>query len=324
MPATSELPASSESTPDREVLDFGAHFYPPELSKAEPDVDQFSEDEFAGTDRKSDVDTVRGEMAEAGVDAMVVSNTEYLGHDDADEAAAANDAMWGHVSGTDVFYGLAALPVGAGGEAAAREFERCLDAGYHGGGLHETDVALTDEAMASVLEVADRTGAPLFVHIPHLPNVEYRLNATYGRELAQQESITRAIHEGLFDRYDELTVVWHHLGGNIAAMLGRTHLHTDPGRWPNQGDMKSYGEFKAQLEERVYVDTAGFFGYTAPIRVALEEFPATNVLFGSDFPWEPRSADELARLAEAVVESTNESDAARVLGGNALDLLVNV
>lgn len=308
---------------DLSVVDFGAHFYPPEVDESETPLDQFSEDEYAGEDRKSDVGTVIEEIGAGGYDAMVVSDTEFMGHDDPEEAAEANDALWEHVRAHDELYGLASVPIGAGGEAAAAEFERCLDAGFNGGGLHETDVSLTDPEMAPVLEVADRTGAPLFVHIPHLPNVEYRLNATYGRELAQQESITRAIHDGVFDRYDDLVIVWHHLGGNIAAMLGRTHLHTDLGRWPNQDTMKSFGEFKTQLEERVYVDTSGFFGYTAPIRLALEEFPASNVLFATDYPWEPRSAAELRRLAEAVVESTSREGAERVLGGNALDLLVN-
>lgn len=311
--------AASEAT----VVDFGAHFYPPELDDPAQDVDQFSEDEYAGVDRMSDPETVLDEMDAAGYDAMVLSNTDYLGHDDAAETATSNDALHEHVAHHEEFHGLGSVPIGAGGEQAAAEFERCLEMGLNGGGLHETEVALTDDEMEPVLEVADRTGAPLFVHIPNLPNVPYRLNATYGREAAQQESITRAIHDGLFDRYDELTIVWHHLGGNIAAMLGRTHLHADSSRWPNQDDMKSYPEFKAQLEEHVYIDTCGFFGYTAPIRTALEEFPAENLLFGTDYPWEPRSPEELDQLAKAIGESGTREDVRRILGGNALEVLVN-
>jgi predicted TIM-barrel fold metal-dependent hydrolase len=308
---------------DSQVVDFGAHFYPPELDDPAQDVDQFSEDEYAGVDRMSDPETVASEMTAAGYDAMVLSNTDYLGHDDVAETAASNDALHEHVASHEAFHGLGSVPIGAGGEQAAAEFERCLEMGLNGGGLHETEVALTDDEMEPVLEVADRTGAPLFVHIPNLPNVPNRLNATYGREAAQQESITRAIHDGLFDRYDDVTIVWHHLGGNIAAMLGRTHLHADSGRWPNQDDMKSYQEFKAQLEEHVYIDTCGFFGYTAPIRVALEEFPPENLLFGTDYPWEPRSPEELEQLATAIAESGTQEDVRRILGENALRVLVN-
>ncbi|MFB6130411.1 MAG: amidohydrolase family protein [Salinigranum sp.] len=309
---------------DVTVIDFAAHFYPTDVDEPDSDVEQFSEDEFAGVARKSDPETVLAEMDEAGVDAMVYSNTDYMGHDDPEATADSNDALWATVDGYDEFYGLASLPVAASGEEAAAEFERCLDLGFHGGGLNETHVGLTDEEMEPVLEVADRTGAPLFVHIPDLPNVEYRHNAVFGREHAQQVSISSAIHGELYDSYPDLNVVWHHLGGNIAAMLGREHLHADPGRWPNQESMKSFAAFKADLEERVYVDTSGFFGYTAPVRIALEEFPSTQVLFGTDYPWEPRDAEELGWLVDSILESGTQTDAERVLGGNALDLLVNV
>lgn len=308
---------------DLRVIDFGAHFYPEAVDEPASDVEQSDEDEFAGRARKSDAETQLAEMREAGVDAMVHSNTDYMGHDDVEETVASNDALAEHVNAHDEFYGLGAIPIGAGGEAAAAEFERCLDLGLNGGGLHETEVALTDAEMEPVLEVADRTGAPVFVHILNLPNVDYRHNAIFGREIGQQESISAAIHDGVLDRYPNATIIWHHLGGNIAAMLGRVQLHTDPGRWPLQEAMKSYTEFKAQLEERVYIDTSGFFGYTAPIRIALEEFPASQVLFGTDYPWEPRTGEELGRLADAITASGTYHDAERILGGNALELMVN-
>lgn len=307
---------------DVTVVDFGAHFYPRSVDEA--DRAGSHQDDHTGHPRLHDPEAVVAEMRETGVDAMVLSNTNYLGHENAEQTATANDALIETVDAYDEFYGLAGIPSGAGGEAAAAEFERCLDLGFHGGGLDETHVALTDEDADPVLEVADRTGAPVLVHIPELPNVEYRLNATYGREHALQESVATAIHDGVFDRYPDVTLVWHHLGGNIAAMLGRTHLQVDAGRWPDQERMKSYEEFKATLEERVYVDTSGFFGYTAPIRIALEEFPSTQVLFGSDYPWEPRDAGEYGRLVDAVSDSATRADAERILGRNALDLLLDV
>lgn len=301
------------------VIDFGAHFFPEELeASARP-----GEGEYIGLDRLHDPETVLAEMATAGVDAMVLSIPGYLGHDDAEEAREANDVLLEYVQRYDEFYGLAALPTGADGETAAAEFERSLDAGYHGAGLNESAIGLTDRSMEPVLEVADRTGAPVFVHIPSLPDVDYRLNAIFGREVGQQESITSVIHDGIYDRYPDLNLVWHHLGGNIASMLGRVHLHVDAGRWPKQEAMKPYDEFKRQFESRVYVDTSGFFGYTAPIRIALEEFPSTQLVFGTDHPAEPRSGDELGSLVNAILESGTVRDAQRILGENALDLLVN-
>lgn len=306
---------------DVTVIDFAAHFYPPEVEHL---GGLRGSHEHAGHDRMSDTDVVFDEMETGGIDAMVLSNPWFMNHDDADEAAEANDALYEYVDAHEEFYGLSSLPMAAGGATAAEEFERTLEMGFHGAGVNETDVGLTDEEMEPVLEVADDHGAPLFIHIPHLGSVQYRLNAIYGREHAQQRSISTVIHAGLYDRYDDLQIVWHHFGGNIAAMLGRAHLQIDPGRWPDQDDMKSFAEFKAELEERVLVDSSGFFGYTAPIRIALEEFPASQILFGTDYPWEPRDGEELGWLADAVLESASGPDARRILGENALDVMVNV
>ena len=310
---------------DVTAIDFGAHFYPSELDRPDRSDDpvRSSMDENVGLGRIHEADTQIAEMKEAGIDAMVVSNTSFMGYDDAEQTAHSNDVLAEYVEEYDEYYGLASVPIGAGGEEAAAEFERAIDMGFHGGGLHETEVALTDEEMEPVLEVADRTGAPLFVHIPNLPNVEFRHNAVFERERAQQGSISSVIHSEIYDRYDDLNIVWHHLGGNIAAMLGRVHLHADPGRWPNQETMKSYAEFRADLEERVYIDTSGFFGYTGPVRLALEEFPASQILFATDYPWEPRSADEFGWLADSILESGTHGNAKRILGQNALDLMVN-
>lgn len=310
---------------DLTVIDFGSHYYPDAVR------DHLSyrgggsgKDEFAGRDRMHDPAARIAEMRESGIDAMVHSMPAFMGIEDADLAAETNDALLDVTVEHDEFYALASIPAGAGGEAAAAEFERCLENGFNGGALDETEVALTDDEMQPVFDVAVEADAPIFVHVPTLPYIDLRFNATFGRERALQESIAAAVHRGLYDRYPDLNLVWHHLGGNIAAMVGRIHLHTDPGRWPLQENLKSFEEFKTQLEAHVYVDTAGFFGYTGPVRIALEEFPATQLLFGTDYPGEPRSGEELDAFANAVIDAGNREDAAKVLGGNALELLVNV
>lgn len=306
------------------VIDFGVHFYPGELEDSSPSTTAPTKAALAGADRLHDPESMIDEMRRAGVDAMVLSNPDYMGHDDPEETARSNDILFKHVAKHDEFYGLAALPEGGRGEEAASEFERCIDMGFHGGGLDKSHRSLTDEAMEPVLEVADRTGAPILSHSVKLGEAPFRRNAIFGREHAHQESLYDAIHGGLFDRYPNLKIVWHHFGGNFASMLGRIHLQCESGRWPNQDGMKPFEEFKSILEERVYVDTSGFFGYTAPIRVALEEFPATQVLFASDYPWEPRSADDIRGMVEAVQSSGTRRDLRRILGENALDILVNV
>ena len=305
------------------VVDFAAHFYPPELADTPAAASNPEKDELAGLDRKHDPEALLAEMRAAGVDAAVLSDPDHLGHDDVEATARANDALLAHVEAHDAFYGLAAIPEGGSGEAAAAEFERCLDRGFHGGGLDKTHRSLTDPELEPVLEVADRTGAPILSHSVKLGNVPYRTNAIFGREHAHQESLYEFVHSGLFDRYPNLSIVWHHLGGNVASMLGRIHLQNEPGRWHDQDGMLSFDAFRATLEDRVYVDTSGFYGYTGPVRTALEEFPSSQVLFATDYPWEPRSAADVRGFLDAVVDSCPRRDARRVVGENALDLLVN-
>lgn len=320
------MPQNTVADRDFPVVDFGAHLVTsvPESMKALDDI--------IGPIHRDPVQTIERYEA-AGIDRLVLSQPPFMGHDDVEETAAANDELLEIIEEHEQLYGLAALPVGAGGDAAAEELERCLDAGYHGGALETTShgIKLSDEEVRSVFDVASREGAPLLVHPkiddslhPDVLDDKYRLNAIFGREAALSESIFEMIHMGILDDYPDLDLVFHHLGGNIASMLGRVHLHHDIGRWPGQEHIKPYAEFKRQLEERVYIDSAGFFGYHAPVRTALEELPSSQVVFGTDAPYEGRSSEELNRFATVVTDVASETDAAAVLGGNTLDLLANV
>lgn len=317
----------THSAADGPVIDFGAHFHPkaPEkLVEIRKSIGMITEepDEYVEW------------FHEGGYDGAVLSQPYFMGHEDARATAEANDELMEIIDHYDEFYGLAGIPVGAGGEAAAEEFERSLDAGYNGGALPtKTDgVELIDSEIEPVLEVADSTGAPLLVHPklheslhPDVLDDKYLLNAVYGREVALSESITKVIHTGVLDRYPNLNLVYHHLGGNIPAMLGRTHLQLDPGRWPGrQEHVKDYEEYRAQMEDRIYLDTSGHLSYTGPIRSALEALPSSQILLGTDAPYEPRSPAELRKFTMTIRECASREDARRVLGQNTLDLLVNL
>lgn len=289
----------------------------------------------------TDPDRVRSRYDAAGVDQVVLSQPPTMGSPDLEITRQANNDLLAIVENYDAFYGLAGVPGGAGGTAAADEFERCIENGFHGGALEtmSSGTELTDPALEPVLEVANQTGAPLLVHPKLFRSLqpdpiaaesdhtvltdEYKLNAIFGREAALAESICKVIHTGLLDRYSNLNLVYHHFGGNIAAMMGRIHLQLDPGRFPGQDQCKSYEEFRSILERRVFVDTAGFFGHHAAIRTALDVFPSTQILFGTDAPYEPRSDRELERHWSSITEVSSRTDQRRILSDNAHRLLVN-
>lgn len=310
------------------VLDFGAHLYPSEVLP-EP-IANGPINEVIGS-LLTDPDELCSLYESGGIDEAVLSQPFYMGHDDAEMVATANDALLDVVQNYNRFYGLAAIPTSAGGDRAAEEFERALDAGYHGGAVETktNGVELTSDELRPVFEVADRTGAPLFVHPkldeslhPAVLDDRYFLNAIFGREAALSESITKIINEGILSEFPNTSLVYHHLGGNIASMLGRVALQLDPGRWPGQDHVLDYDSFYNTLTSRIYLDTSGFFGSQYPLESTISEFPSSQILFGTDYPFEPRSSDELAMLRNAVRDVVPSEESA-ILQSNAKSLLTN-
>jgi predicted TIM-barrel fold metal-dependent hydrolase len=105
-------------------------------------------------------------------------------------------------------------------------------------------------------------------------------------------------------------------------MLGRLEYQYRTDRWPGEfPTLKPWDEFRAQLEDRIALKLAGYFSARAPLRATLEEFPASKVLFGTDFPFEPRTRAELREAVDRVDDLTGLGDARRILAGNARDLV---
>lgn len=340
MPATSDRSASSEPTPTHEVVDFGAHFYSNRLPHRPAKFDAF--DDLVGP-AYSEPEPYAEVQAAAGITGAVLVAPLYVQRGagpgtGVDEVAEANDALLDVVRAHDHFVGgLAAIPFNASGEAAAAEFERCLDAGFDGGvieTINDDGVELVDAAVEPILEVADRTGAPVMVHPRARSSMDpehdvlgdrYRGNSIFGREVTLMDSLCKVVHEGVLDRYPGLNLVYDHIGGNLASNFGRLEYQLDTDRWPGDHEhVKDWSEFRAQVEERIYLKLSGYFGYHAPVRAALEEFPSSSILFGTDFPMEVRDAEELRRCLRSVDDLTSQADARNVFSANARDLLVNL
>jgi predicted TIM-barrel fold metal-dependent hydrolase len=149
------------------------------------------------------------------------------------------------------------------------------------------------------------------------------MNAIFGREVALCQSICGAIHGGLVDRHPDLKLVYHHLGGNIAGMLGRVRLHQVPEWWGNQDALKPTDAFRDALETNIYLDTSGYLGAVPPLRTALEEFPSSQILLGTDCPFEARTTDDMERFPRVIDDLSSNTDTRQILGENALSILAN-
>lgn len=326
--------------PSRETprVDFGAHFYPEipdELKTKHEDIERYDGDPIC-----TDPNSIRDRYATAGVDNVVLSMPHYMGSSDADAVAVANENLLDVVEAHEEFFGLAAIPVAAGGERAADEFQQALDAGYHGGALEtSTDdgTELIDKALKPVFEIANQTGAPILVH-PNVsfqeehdndtdkidePEDRYKLNSIFGTENALARSMCKVVHEGIFDRYPNLNLVYHHNGGNIACMLSRIELWLNRIHRNDGEHLKTHDEFVEQIENHVYVDTAGYYGAPGPFRKTFEVFPASQVLFATDFPYETLRPETFQKIMDTIDGLRPRSETDAVLGGNALDLLHN-
>jgi len=318
-------------TTQRRVVDFGAHFYWPMPDAQRDNIGNI--ERYDGEPIGTDVDALRERYAAAGVDAAVLSQPLHMGSADLEAVREGNDGLLEVVEPNDELYGLAAIPTAAGGEAAAAEFERSLEAGYNGGALEAVSdgIELIDEELEPVFEVGDRTGAPILVHPklndslgPGTLDETYALNTIFGREICIAESVSKVVHEGVYDRYPNLKLVFHHNGGNIAAFLGRIEGSLGRANRGGNDDVKTFAGFRETFEKHVYVDTAGYYGDHNQFARTLEALPASNVMYATDFPFETLSPAKFQEIVEAVETVRGGAERDAILGGNALDLLVNV
>jgi predicted TIM-barrel fold metal-dependent hydrolase len=312
------------------LVDFGAHFCPDDPPADLADHEFIAEQQ--GASLYDDIDALRERYDAAGVDRATLSREDVIGVADVERVRRENDAMLETARDHPDVYTLAAVPTAAGGERAAAELRRCIEAGHNGGVIRTKSegIELHHEAVEPILETAAELGAPLLVHPkvheslhPDALDDEWHLNAIFGREVAVCESLFKVVHGGVLDRHPDLNLVFHHLGGNIASMLGRIRGDLREGRRPGTDGLKPYDAFREQLAERVYVDTSGFYGDPAAFRATLEAFSASNLLFATDFPYETRTAADFDAIVSTVRDLCSPAEARAVLGGNAQSLLVN-
>lgn len=318
---------------DHTVIDFAAHCH---MYGAPPMTAAAIEEELGGP-IYSDIDAYEERYRQAGIERAVLSQTPFMGGTDVEEVKRANDTLLNIIEQRDRFYGLASLSTGAGGAAAADEFERCLDNGFHGGAIETLSAGteVHDSELTPVFEVADKSKAPLMVHPKLIDSIKsplmddrLALNAVVGRDVALCISICKVVHSGVLDRFQDLHLVYHHFGGNVATVLARLHNILEKSPPEIRADdsaesFKSYDEFKAQLEDRIYIDTSGYYGDRQVLRSALKSFPVSQLIFGTDFPYETRSAADFDRMTRSIMEEMSRGDAKAVLGGNVEQLLVN-
>src|ERR1700680_2132761 len=227
----------------------------------------------------------------------------------------------------------ALLPMNAP-EAAAKEAERALKSGANAIqlGTNVNGSALDEPQFWPIFEVIAKSGKPILLHpartrdmpdYPNEKNSKYEICSVLGWPYETGVTLARLVFSGIMDRYPDLKVIAHHLGGVIPYLEGRmAHSFDQLGARTSDED---YGSLLKNLKKRPYAFFKDFYGDPAVegARAAtvcgLDFFGAGHVLFASDCPFDKEKGPGYIRSTIAVIESLGLSatDKARICHGNA-------
>jgi predicted TIM-barrel fold metal-dependent hydrolase len=293
------------------IIDFHIHYTPEEMVREKlgpggaprtifaDGVPAYSyHDQLCALEKHIDV------MDKAGIDIAVLSSGAGL-TDDLNQCRKVNDRLkWVEGRFPGRFLGLAHVPP-LGGEPSFQELERAIfGLGFKGVsipsvvGKSELDAPELRPFFKKVSEM------DLFVFIhPALSSMgnylDYDLGRSVGREFQLVLTVIRLINGGVLDELPELKFVISHLGGGIAALLGRIEPYQDREFWGTAGHPR-HGRlprrpFREYLDQ-MYFDTGGFFGNINAVKCALVEIKPKNIVFGTDYPQEIRDESQIVKF----------------------------
>jgi predicted TIM-barrel fold metal-dependent hydrolase len=297
------------------IVDFHIHYSPEELVRAKLGP--------GGTPRTIFVNGVPTQMPQrqlfaledhiasmdyAGVDAAVLSSPAGLVND-LNQCRMVNDKLkWIEERFPRRLYGMAHVPP-LGGEASFLELERTVsELGFKGVALASLlgEVELDAPELWPFYAKAEELGMYVFLH-PSLSSpgnyMDYDLGRSVGREFQLVLAVIRLINGGVMDAFPGLDFIVSHLGGGIAALMGRIEPYQDKVFWMTH-DHDRHGKlprepFRNYLN-RLYFDLGGCFGNVNPVKCALVELKPESLLFGTDYPQEMRDGQSVKGFVEEI------------------------
>jgi aminocarboxymuconate-semialdehyde decarboxylase len=322
------------------VVDFHNHYYPPrylEALKAGPSRVKVTMDPDGNPWLHYPGDyniAVRGHrdlayrsavLAEHGVDTQVVTLTTPGTHVEATRnavrlASLVNDEFReGMERHGRRFAALATLPLNDPAASVAELRRACRDLGMPGAMLFSNvnGVTLSDERFWPLYEAADDLGAVLYVHPTNPVNVDamqqYWLMPLVGFLFDTTLAAASLVFAGIPERFQRVRWVLTHMGGAIPYLAERL----DRG-------FRAFRECRARIQRppsdylrRFYYDTVNFD--VRAIELAIAFAGVDHLLAGSDYPHQIGS---IPSMLESIGQlKLSDADRARILGGNALDLL---
>jgi uncharacterized protein len=224
-------------------------------------------------------------------------------------------------------------------DAAVREIDRAvMKLGASGVQIY-TNVngkPLDDPEFLPIFEKMAEINLPIWVHPCRGANFpdylteqksKYELWWVFGWPYETNIFMARIVFAGYFDRFPNLKILTHHLGGSLPYSSGRTGPGLDQlGSRTQDEDLTVYGR---RLKKRpqdyfkmFYADTATF-GSRPAMECGLEFFGVDHVLFASDSPFDPEQGPGYIRETIHCIEELpiSREDREKIYLGNARRLM---
>jgi len=233
-------------------------------------------------------------------------------------ATIANDGLAELVAEHDRFVGfVASLPLN-NPDASMAEAKRAIDQLGATGVQLFTNVngrALDQPELLPLFELMTAYDLPIWIHPARGAEMtdyldedrsRYEIWWTFGWPYETSAMMARLVLSGYFDRFPNLKIITHHLGGMVPYFEGRVGPGLD------QLGSRTTGEDLTVVLDRLdkrpldyfkqfYGDTA-VFGSAAATRCGLEFFGPDRVLFASDCPFDPEKGPGFIRETIRVID----------------------
>jgi uncharacterized protein len=186
-----------------------------------------------------------------------------------------------------------------------------------------------------VFEEAVKLDVPIWIHPARAANFsdyateqksKYEIWWTFGWPYETSAAMARLVFSGLFDRFPDLKIITHHMGGMIPYFEGRVGYG-----WDKLGSRTTDENYEALLASmkkrpidyfRLFLADTALFGGRAATVCGLDFFGIDNVVFASDTPFEPTPGlyiRETIKVIESLDLTAGQKD--QIYRGNAAKLL---
>lgn len=197
------------------------------------------------------------------------------------------------------------------------------------------DKALDEPEFLPVFEEAMRLDVPIWLHPSRGANFpdyltekksKFEIWWTFGWPYETSTAMARMVFSGFFDRFPNLRIITHHMGGMIPYFEGRVGYGWDV--LGSRSTDEGYEELLKSMKKRpidyfrLFLADTALFGARAATVCGLDFFGIDNVVFASDTPFEPTPGlyiRETIKVIESLDLTADQKD--RIFRRNALRLL---